>query len=187
MSALRIIILTPLLCIATVIAGCALLLSIPVHRRLDAAPIRFVTSSGAYSLPGGQADASFEMHTGGDQMSIRHWTVGLGFVVRYGDTFIHQLFANCENSGWEGPYSPDLQVHPMDSTCDDSLYRLSTDGAVVRVQEIRSGRLVRTVSEVPLPGETRSILYNDDLDDILFDAENYEFDLIHPRRGKASS
>ena len=158
-SPFRIVLIACLVFTGVLILAFGIYISTPVTRHLDEAPISATSQENV--LPAGQAQVSFEIDTSGDQMSLRKWQAGLGFIVHYGNTFQHQLLASCNDLGILGPSHSSLPME-AEADCDGQLYRFSVAGSELKViKEVDTGKQI--ITYVNLPVNTQSITYSQDL------------------------
>jgi hypothetical protein len=126
------------------VLGCTVLLAgCREHRRIDAAPVE---STNPTEVPAGVVEASFELNTGGDQMSSRPVDAGLVLRVAYGRKLFRQQLASCRDAG-HGDALADGSSAIDWAICDRTSYSLYVTDARVEVHDSSHN----VVATVPLP------------------------------------
>jgi hypothetical protein len=114
------------------------------HRRIDATPVE---STSATEVPAGVVQASFELNTGGDQMSSRPVDAGLVLRVAYGRKLFRQQLASCQDAGRGDALAGGSSAVDW-AICDQTSYSLHiTDTRV----EVHSDRSTDVVTAIALP------------------------------------
>ncbi|HHH31211.1 MAG TPA: hypothetical protein ENK57_23080 [Polyangiaceae bacterium] len=95
-------------------------------------------------LPEGRVEASFQLDTGGDQMSCRSVEAGIGVVVRVGDQEYRQGLASCAQAG-----AGDAIASPgalESASCDERFFDLIRKPDAIVVREGGT-----TLARIPIP------------------------------------
>lgn len=126
------------------VLGCVVFLAgCREHRQLDRAPVESVNPD---EVPPGVVQASFELNTGGDQMSSRPVDAGLVLRVAYSRKLFRQQLASCEQAG-HGDALADGSSAIDWAICDRSSYSLHITDTRIEVRDDSHN----VVATVPLP------------------------------------
>lgn len=129
-----------------VVFGCAVALAgCREHRRIDPAPVE---STNPVELPSGVVQASFELNTGGDQMSSRPVDAGLVLRVAFGRRLLLQQLASCQDAG-RGNALADGSAAIDWAICDGTTYSVHVSDTRVEVREDRSHAVITTIALPP--------------------------------------
>lgn len=127
-------------------AGCATVTAKP--RPLDKAPVVRVLSS---AVAPGQAEARFEIDTGGDIMGAAAREAGLAVVFRYDRRELRQVIASCPEAV-RGNALGDVVAPVLDYAGCDGFFRLVRRGGEVVVElEGDEGGPAAVVTSIPIP------------------------------------